>query len=297
MSRRTEIEVGVTVLVALGVVLWGVTWLKDMRLSSRVNVWHVRFPQTGGLGTSDPVQVNGIPKGAVNQIELQGNRVLVDVGLATDVKLSTNSRIAIRNVGLMGEKVIAVDLGEPGPPRAPRDTIEGTYELGIPEVVAGLGGTFTAVDNLTTQLAAIASDVHHSGDLHAALVNLHETSTELRDAVQENRKVLKETLADAQVASRAARELTAGRADQYHRLIDATERTTHHLELLSARLDTLSATAQSLGNRLDHGDGTAAHLINDRQLYDESRTTLKTMRDLLEDIKAHPRKYINVHVF
>jgi phospholipid/cholesterol/gamma-HCH transport system substrate-binding protein len=213
------------------------------------------------------------------------------------VKLSTNSHFAIRNVGLMGEKVIAVDLGLPGPARAPRDTIEGMYELGIPEVVANMGGTFTAVDHLAAELEALASDVRRSGDLHASLANLRETSTQLRDAVRENRRQLHETLANASAASRAVRELTADRADQYRRTLDAAERTTHNLEVLSARLDTLRATAQALGDKLEHGDGTAARLLNDRQLYDETRTTLKAMRDLLEDLKAHPKKYINVHVF
>ena len=32
MSRRTEIEVGLTVLVAVGVLLWGVTWLKEFQI-------------------------------------------------------------------------------------------------------------------------------------------------------------------------------------------------------------------------------------------------------------------------
>jgi phospholipid/cholesterol/gamma-HCH transport system substrate-binding protein len=297
VSRRTEIEVGLTVLVALAVVLWGVTWLKDMSLQNRVTVWHVRFPQTGGLGASDEVQVNGIRKGAVDRIELQGDHVLVHLGLATDVKLSMNSHVAIRNVGLMGEKVIAVDLGAPGPPRAPRDTIEGVYELGIPEVVANMGGTFTAVDRLASELEQLASDMRRSGDLHASLANLREASAQLRDAARENRKQLRETLANAAAVSRTARELTVDRAEQYRRTLDAAERTTHNLEVLSARLDTLRATAQRVGDRLDHGNGSAARLINDPQLYDETRATLKSMRDLLEDLKAHPKKYINVHIF
>ncbi|MEY4373998.1 MAG: hypothetical protein RL760_164, partial [Candidatus Eisenbacteria bacterium] len=65
MSRRTEIQVGITVLAALGITLWGVTWLKEMSLSRKVRQWHVTFPQTGGLATSDEVQVNGLRKGNV----------------------------------------------------------------------------------------------------------------------------------------------------------------------------------------------------------------------------------------
>jgi phospholipid/cholesterol/gamma-HCH transport system substrate-binding protein len=297
VSRRTEIEVGLTVLVALVVVLWGVTWLKELSLSRRVNVWHVRFPQTGGLGQSDEVRVNGIRKGSVKNIALAGDQAIVDLGLATDVKLTTDSRVAIRNVGLMGEKVIAVDLATTGAPRATRDTIEGTYELGIPEVVAHMGGIFTTIDTLVVELRDLSRDIHGHGELHQAIANFEATSQELHAAVLENRRQLRETMANAASASGTVRELTTERAEQYRRTLDAAEQAAHNLALLSVRLDSLRATAQVVGDRLRSGDGTAARLLNDAQLYEETRETLKSMRELLDDFQKHPKKYVNVHVF
>ena len=38
MSRTREIQVGATVLVALGITLWGVTWLKQFSLARRVRL-------------------------------------------------------------------------------------------------------------------------------------------------------------------------------------------------------------------------------------------------------------------
>ena len=75
MSRRTEIQVGITVLVALGVTLWGVTWLKELSLARKVRVWTVTFPQTGGLSSSDEVQVNGLRKGNVEKVTLASDGV------------------------------------------------------------------------------------------------------------------------------------------------------------------------------------------------------------------------------
>ncbi len=297
MSRRTEIEVGLTAILALVVVLWGVTWLKEFSLARRVTIWHVRFPQTGGLGQSDEVQVNGIRKGAVKHIDLAGDHVVVDLGIASEVKLTTDSHVSIRNVGLMGEKVIAVDLESTGRPRSPRDTIEGNYELGIPEVVANMGGTFTALDQLANELQMLAGEMRGNGKLGETIENLHEGSLQLRDAMRESRRQLRETMANAASASRTARELTTDRADQYRRTLDAMERATHNLEVLSARLDTLRGTAQGIGDRIESGNGTAAKLINDAQLYEETRATLKAMRDLLEDFKKHPKRYVHFGLF
>jgi len=65
LSRKTEIEVGITVLVAIVILIMGVTWLKELSIASKVRIWTVTFPQSGGLAASDEVRVNGIRKGTV----------------------------------------------------------------------------------------------------------------------------------------------------------------------------------------------------------------------------------------
>jgi hypothetical protein len=49
MSRKTEIQVGVTVLVAIAILLWGIAWLSTLAKANIQRVWHVRFAQAGGL--------------------------------------------------------------------------------------------------------------------------------------------------------------------------------------------------------------------------------------------------------
>jgi phospholipid/cholesterol/gamma-HCH transport system substrate-binding protein len=57
-----------------------------------------------------------------------------------------------------------------------------------------------------------------------------------------------------------------------------------------ARLDTLT-------QKLSSGEGSLAKMLNDPGAYDEMKGTLKAAKELLEDIKAHPRKYINLEIF
>jgi phospholipid/cholesterol/gamma-HCH transport system substrate-binding protein len=297
VSRRTEIQVGLLVLFAIVTLLLGVTWLKEFTVQRHVTVWHVRFPQTGGLGASDEVQVNGIRKGAVSKIALQGDRVVVDLALASEVRLTTDCNVAIRNVGLMGEKVIAVDLHTSGNPFGARDTIEGTYELGMSEVMARLGGSMEPLEHLASELDHVATNLHESGDLRGSLKSMRSAADELSAMVAENRKLLHETLENAAAVTRSARAVTSQREEQYARLMDSAERAAHNIEVLSARMDTLRATAQRIGDKVDHGQGTLARLVNDPVLHDDLRGTLKAMRDLLEDLKKNPKKYVNVHVF
>jgi len=297
VSRRTEIQVGATVLVALGITLWGVTWLKELSLDRRVRVWQVTFPQTGGLSTSDEVRVNGLRKGSVSSVQLVNDHVLVNLALASEITLTTDSRVAIRNVGMMGEKVIAVDLRSSGVPYGARDTIPGVYEKGLPELMADMGGTVDAVADLASQLRNIADAMEKNGSLDHTLTNFRNTSEELRLAVSENRAVLKETVSNLNAASRTAKSLTTDRESQLKHTLDSFERTAVGMERLTARMDSLRSSLQSVSNKVEHGDGTLGRLVNDPKLYDDARASVNQLKELISDIKKNPKKYLNLRVF
>lgn len=297
MSRAREIQVGITVLVALGVTLWGVTWLKQLSLARKVRVWHVTFPQTGGLSSSDEVQVNGLRKGSVQSVALAGDHVAVELALASDITLTTDSHVSVRNVGLMGEKVIAVDLSASGTPYTARDTIRGIYEKGIPEIVAGMSGTVDAITELATQLKGLADAMDKNGNLTQTLANLHDTSEQLKATVIENRAQLRLTIANFNAASKTAKALTTDREASLQKTLESFERSATGMERLTVRLDSLRTTLQSVAGKVDRGDGSLGRLVNDPKLYDEAKESVAQLRALIEDIKKNPKKYVNVKVF
>ena len=297
MSRKTEIQVGITILVALGVLLWGVTWLKEFSLASRVRIWHVAFSQAGGLGRSDEVLVNGIRKGAVNQINLAGDHVVVDLALASEIDLTDESRIAIRNVGLMGEKQIAVDLRPSGHVYSVKDTIPGVYEAGMGEVMAGLGGSIDVLNRLVSQLDRVANMMSEQGEFGQTLRNFRDTSQQLKAAVSENRAAIKSTFANFQASSQTVKALTTDKEAELRSTVEHLSSAAKHMDELSSRLDSLRMTLQSTIRKVDRGDGTLGKLVNDNHLYASMDSSVKAIRLLLEDIKLNPKKYLTVHIF
>jgi phospholipid/cholesterol/gamma-HCH transport system substrate-binding protein len=297
MSRRTEIQVGITVLAALFLLLWGVTWLKEFSLESKHRLWLVHFPETGGLSASDEVQVDGIRKGAVSDVTLTGDGVLIRLALSSEITLTRDCRVAIRNVGMMGERVIAVDLRTTGQPYTDRDTIPGIFELGLPEVVAKLAPAVSTVGDLTRELQGVAEALNKNGDFAGTMRNLKSASEDLRRAVRENRRALQATVDNFQAASKTARSLTTDRESQLRTAIDHFASTAEKLDRLSGRLDSLRATLQSVGSKMDRGQGTLGKLVNDDKVYDDTRAAVAELKALLADIKANPKKYLTVRIF
>jgi phospholipid/cholesterol/gamma-HCH transport system substrate-binding protein len=297
VKRTTEIQVGVTVVAALVVLIWGVTWLREFKIGKRVRVWTVSFPQTGGLGPNDEVQVNGIRKGSVSSIQLAGDHVVVHLALERDITLTRDSRVAIRNVGLMGEKVIAVDLRPTGGVYTDRDTVAGLFEPGMGEFMANAGPSVDALNRVILSLDRLVTRLDREGDLDRTVANARKLSDELLQAAREDRVLLRETLANARDASRTAKSLTTGREAQLKETIDALERSTRNFERLTVKMDSVLATYQQVGEKANRGDGTAAALLNDRKLYDETRATLASLKELIEDMKKNPKKYVHLSIF
>ena len=297
MSRRTEIEVGLTVIVAVGILLWGVTWLKEFQIQRSVKVWHVMFPQTGGLGPSDEVQVNGIKKGSVHAMRLTGDGVLVDLAIASDVTLTRDSRVTIRNIGLMGEKVIGVDLRSTGGAWTQQDTIPGGYEKGIPEVMGDVATTIESVTQLSARLAALVETTDKNGDLTSTLKNLRGASAELQATLKETRGSLKITVDNFAATAKTTKALTADREAQLGKAIDNFASAADKLDRLSGRLDSLRTVMQAVANKVDRGEGTVGRLVNDRKLYTSVSATVDTLQALIADIKKNPKKYFKVEIF
>jgi phospholipid/cholesterol/gamma-HCH transport system substrate-binding protein len=62
------------------------------------------------------------------------------------------------------------------------------------------------------------------------------------------------------------------------------------------RLNSMADRLDKVTAGLQQGDGTAGQLLRDKQLYENMNGTVSELRQLVQDIRADPRKYLNVRV-
>jgi len=298
-SRNAEIAVGVTVILAVGLVVWSVTFLRQVRLAECTRMWRARFSDVGGLAEDDPVTVNGVKKGTVRTMRLvPGGRVIVEFRMTKDVALVHGDRVLVRNVGLMGEKFIAIDRGPGGPPYdARRDTIVGVYESGIPEVVSQMGTALSALERLSDEIDRVLALAEERHTVRTTLANVEAASADLRRTLADSHDDLTALAANLRATSESARRTAETNEPKVSRALDDVSRTSARMDSLLARVDTLSMALTSVTRKLDQGNGTAGRLLNERALYDDTRRAVRELTDLVRDLKANPKKYFHVTVF
>ena len=259
----------------------------------------VEFSDVGGLAEDDPVTVNGVKKGSVKEIHLAPHGlVVVDFILTRDVRLTHGDRVYIRNVGLMGEKFIAIAPGPGGAAYdAQRDTIEGVYESGIPEVVSQMGTALASLEKLSDRFDRLLAIAEEHNTVHTTLANVEAASSDLRHTLDDSREDLVAIAENLRATSEIARRAAESNEPKVGRALDDVSHTSARMDSLIARLDTLSAELTSVSRKVNSGQGTAAKLVNDRALYDETRLALRELTNLVRDLRTNPKKYFKVSVF
>ena len=114
-----EYRVGLFSVIALIIVFWGWSWLKDISLRPPQR-FDVKFHDIAGLTKNAPVQVNGVRVGTVEKIELRGaGQVLCSLRIpAENTIIPQGSLITIQTLGLVGAKYIEITLPKQGPDEA-----------------------------------------------------------------------------------------------------------------------------------------------------------------------------------
>ena len=62
------------------------------------------------------------------------------------------------------------------------------------------------------------------------------------------------------------------------------------------RLNSMADRLDKVAASLNQGEGTAGQLLHDKQLYENMNTTITEVHNLVKDIRADPKKYLNVRV-
>jgi phospholipid/cholesterol/gamma-HCH transport system substrate-binding protein len=294
--NNVEFRVGVVALMALAVLLLSLYWLQGYKLERNAQKVNVLFKDVGTLSVGDRVTVSGVHRGKVNRLSLTERGVQVELLLYRDVVLHRDAQFIIKNLGLMGERFIAI---EPGMEKMAFDTAVialGAYDTGLPEVMGLMGEMITELRNLVTTFRRTVGSDSSLEKFNRTVSNMEQMSHSLADYVSRNESKLDQTAENFLSASREFNRMFARNGS----LVDSTaqrfERASGRIENFAGQLDTLAKSARTFADALNNGDGTLQSLVEDRRLYDDLRKAANNLDDLVNDIKANPRKYINLKV-
>lgn len=298
-ERSKNIQVGVIFILSILVLVAGVLWFKEFQFGQKRTMLMAEFPSTSGLIKGDNVEVRGVPSGHVSEIRFEDGRSLVTMEIDRDANIRQGSRFVLENVGIMGQKMVAVYPATEGPPAEPGTIFQGEYQPGIPQLMEGLGGTLEVANRLAVRLEGMMAsfDSTDQNSLQSLINNTETLTAELAVFVQENRRDMREGLTNFNHAMGTLHRSLDGREESIGRLFDSGEQAAVKLSSSLSRLDSTTTRVDSLLARVERGEGSLGRAMSDPALYDEMVTTLREARALVADVRENPKRYVKLSLF
>ncbi len=290
MKKNTGLylAVGLVVLLAIIILIFGLFFLNDKDPREVFDSYYMRFPQVSTLTLDDPVKINGVKLGKVEDIHLAGNRVLVAVRIRNDVKIPVGSEIRVQNIGIMGERQIGVILHDSASHYAPGDTIDGQFDAGIAEALGLAGEIIDSTKILITSVHRVMDSTIANPEFRTKFKTMMDKAENIEDKLS---KMLNET--DPQI--RKSLENLNDATVKVNALLDTTSAPIG--ELLSGagdlmkdasgvigKLDSVTDRLTAITKKLQTRDNTAGILLNDRTLHDDLIQTLHSADSLFKII-------------
>ncbi len=290
MKKNTSLylAVGLIVLLAIIILIFGLFFLNDKDPRETFNSFYLRFNQVSTLTLDDPVKVNGVKLGKVEDIYLSGHRVLVRIRLRTDVKIPKNSEIRVQNIGIMGERQIGMVLGDTLSCYAPGDTIDGRFDAGIAEALGLAGELFDSTKVLIQTVKLVMDSTVAAPEFQNQFKSLVHKAEGLEDRllvmVNETDPQLKRSLRSLNEATTKVNSLLDSSSLPIQNLMTESKGLIKNADNVVGQLDTVTKRLLVLTEKLQSRDNTAGILLNDRKLHDELVRTVGSADSLFRII-------------
>lgn len=308
MKVSNETKVGALTAIAITVLILGFNFLKGKNITERSHTVYAVFPDVDGLATASAVLANGFQIGRVAELEASDEAlsgIVVSITLSKNIKIPATS-YATLSKSLLGTTTVKVVLGDPNG----RFLNEGDT-LGVkttPDLLTDVKNSFNpAVDQARKTLVALEKVINQlhavidpgtQKNLQSIIANLNSSSESLKVLLDPAKGKLSNTLTHME---RITGNLAAnnGAIDSS---LDNIQRLTGKLsqmdlpETLTSLKKTLDELERTL-SKINSRESSIGALLNDRKLYEEVRQTNRSLTTLLDDVKLHPKRYVNVSVF
>lgn len=294
-QRKTDIRVGITVIISLLLLVWIFGWAKNYKLNAEEKYINIVFETVAGLEKGDPVTVNGVRKGFVEEITIQGNNAVVKAILDNDVQLKKDAKFAVTMLDLMGGKKIEIRPGVDPSALDYSKVQQGEFYADIPSVMAMIGSIQDDLINIVKEVQVtlgsinkVMSDEQFNQKLKSSLDNLAQISSKLNTMIDENRASIKVLTKNSAELSGEAAALLKENKEKFTVTLDEMQSVVKKTNNLIDQITSLTEETKQKKNNV-------GKLLYDEQILDDLKTSLKQVKELTNILNEQLKgKGINV---
>lgn len=300
MNLSREIKTAVLVIVGALAFLFGFSYLKGTSLFDSNKSLFVVYEDVEGLVMGAKVTINGMDVGKVTHIDILSDfsGVRVDFSLRPDIQISKQSEALLYESGLIGGKAISIVPAAAGALVEDGDQLKAKIKPGLTELInQQIAPLQSKIENMLTSADSLFAGVSNvmnyetQNNLKALLNNLTSTlesvntiSSKMVILLDQNQSTLNKTL------------------NNVANTTDNLEQMTDSLAVIpwgetARKMETLVSNLNAITQPIAQGEGSLGQLIQSDSLYQQLNASTAALEALLNDLKAHPKRYVHFSLF
>ncbi len=289
-----EVRIGISFLVAVFLLYFGISFLKGVNIFKPSNVYYVIFEDVTGLAQSTPITLNGLNVGTLNSMALDAkdpSKVITSISLHDGINVTKGSTMEL-DVSTLGSATLIVNMNQSTKDYlVPGDTIFGHRKKGVFDSVDKIAPQFEAllpkIDSILSGLQTLVND----SSLTKTIANVNLITSDLAQTTKTLNQTMTSLNKDLPAITNNMVTITDDVSGLTKQLKDINIVETHK------SIDATINNVEYLTEKLKSNESSIGLLLNDRQMYDSLNMTISNMSMLLKDVRENPQKYINVKVF
>jgi phospholipid/cholesterol/gamma-HCH transport system substrate-binding protein len=307
----SEIKVGAVIIVALGLLYFGMNYLKGSDVFSKSRSFYAIYEKVDGLSTDNVVLVNGFKVGRVASITLipeNGNLIMVEMEILEDQLNIPDSSVArIVSEDVLGTKAISLEFTQDTIYHVSGDTlisdIDEALQSIIEEKLAPLqlqieGVIAEARDLVTTTKILVTTTNESIEKAKTSMDIINKTTRDIDKLVVTQNENLTRVLGDiTAIASNIRNNSKNINAilENVATISDSLTRANYAAAIENAT----NALTQldSMITKINEGEGSLGMLLNDDKLYKNLEQASLEIDKLAEDLRVNPERYVHISVF
>jgi len=315
MKISNETKIGALASVAIVSLILGFSFLKGTNIFKTGDFIYAEFADAKGIKISNPVNVNGLQIGTVYQIENKDKTlrsIKITIKLNNGEYQIPDDSYAVVNANPLGISSVNIVLGNSTTFIKDNSTIK-TQEAG--GILASITNSVTpAVDQLKTTFHTLDStlkninsvfDANAKNNLQNTIANINKLTASLIVSAASIEKMLTEqsgSIAKSMDNLNSFTQNLAANNDKITNTICNIEKTTENLSQadIAGSVKSLKDAIVKINDvlaKMDSKEGSLGLLMNDKTLYNNLTNTVRSANILLDDLRTHPKRYVNISVF
>jgi phospholipid/cholesterol/gamma-HCH transport system substrate-binding protein len=296
-SKSKEIKVGLVTIVAIVLLIIGITIGNEFSMSVDVVQITMRFPNSGGIEQTSPVFVNGVKRGKVTNVIPDGGSVLItaDIDKINDFREDVTARLGILEI--TGGKKIEIFPGMSQNEFKKGTVINGITNPDIGDMIALVGDMSVDAKLLLKRLdtiATAASVLINNKKIENTLDNTNQMVESLNLFVNKNIGNLELAVTNLKIVATELKMAIDKYEPKADNLVNKLDMTLDDTRKLLKNTDGAIANANSLINELSDfskdikkSDGVVGKLVYDKNFANRLDSTFTNLHDFLLMIKEH----------